>query len=110
VRLAAGYPKRGDVYVVRLDKDRPALILSIDALNKHSQDVCIVPITSISHGEFEMRVPLKRGDGGLHSNCWAKCDQVTTIEQIDLVTCIGTLAATKLRQIEHQVRVALGFA
>ena len=28
------YPKRGEVYVVQLDKPRPALVLSVDALNR----------------------------------------------------------------------------
>lgn len=101
-------PKRGDVYLVDLDKPRPAVILSVDQLNRHALDVCIVPVTSIEHAAFSMRVLLKKGDGGLHSNCWAKCDQVTTIEKTYLQKQIGRLSTQSLQNIETQVKIALG--
>jgi mRNA-degrading endonuclease toxin of MazEF toxin-antitoxin module len=101
-------PKRGDVYLVGLDKPRPAVILSVDELNRHALDVCIVPITSIHHANFSVRVPLRRGEGGLHQDCWAKCDQVTTIEKGLLQRQIGRLSTNAMRNIETQVRIALG--
>lgn len=107
--MAVTYPRRGDVYLASLDKDRPVVILSIDTLNRHAQDVCIVPITSVQHGVFTTRVPLLKGDGGLHHNCWAKCDQVTTLEKTFLhPKPLGTLSSAKFQQIERQVRLALG--
>lgn len=103
------YPKRGEVYLVALDKPRPAVILSVDALNKHALDICLVPVTSVQHGEFSMRVPLKAGDGGLDRNCWAKCDQVTTLEKSLLrYPALGLLSDASLASIEEQVRTALG--
>jgi mRNA-degrading endonuclease toxin of MazEF toxin-antitoxin module len=102
------YPRRGDVYLVGLDKARPAVILSVDELNKHALDVCIVPVTSVEHAAFSMRVPLRKGDGGLRQDCWAKCDQVTTIEKTFLQKPIGRLSAQALQKIELQVKVALG--
>ncbi|MGD0909394.1 MAG: type II toxin-antitoxin system PemK/MazF family toxin [Candidatus Acidiferrales bacterium] len=102
-------PRRGEVYLVDLDKPRPAIILSVDALNRHALDICVVPITTKTHAQFTMRVPLKKGDGGLDRDCWAKCDQVTTLEKADLQTRpLGALSPLKLQQIEDQVRVALG--
>jgi mRNA-degrading endonuclease toxin of MazEF toxin-antitoxin module len=105
---SAGYPKRGDVYLVGLDKPRPAIILSVNELNKHALDVCIVPVTSIEHTAFSMRVPLTKEDGGLHQDCWAKCDQVTTIEKTYLQKQIGSLSTQTLQKIEQQIKVALG--
>ena len=101
-------PKRGDVYLVGLDKPRPAVILSVDELNRHAFDVCVVPITSIQHANFSVRVPLKRGDGGLHQDYWAKCDQVTALEKGFLKKQIGRLSTNAMQKIETQVRVALG--
>jgi mRNA interferase MazF len=102
------YPRRGEVYWLRLDKDRPALILSSDALNRHALDVCVVPITSIDHGRFSLRVGIKAGDAGLNRDSWAKCDQVTTLEKsIVRYPPLGRLATTTLRRIEEGVRVAL---
>ncbi len=62
---AGWFPKRGDVCLVKLDKDRPALVISTDALNRHALDICVVPITSIEHRKFSLRVALRPGEGGL---------------------------------------------
>lgn len=58
----ASYPKRGEIYVANLDKPRPAIILSVDQLNRHSLDVCVIPITTKQHARSVLRVPLKKGE------------------------------------------------
>jgi mRNA-degrading endonuclease toxin of MazEF toxin-antitoxin module len=104
------YPRRGEVYLVELDKPRPAVVLSVDSLNRHSLDVCLVPFTTVQHAEFSMRVPVKRGDGGLDSNCWAKCDQVTTLEKDYLrYPALGMLSDPAFATIQERVKIALGF-
>jgi mRNA-degrading endonuclease toxin of MazEF toxin-antitoxin module len=103
------YPRRGNVYLAALDKDRPVVILSINILNAQALDVCVVPITTVQRKNFSMRVPLAKGDGGLRHESWAKCDQVTTLEKTDLhEKPLGTLSGAKFQQIEQQVRLALG--
>ena len=50
---------------------------------------------------FSMRVPIKKGDAHLDFNCWAKCDQVTTLEKSLLkYPPIGVLSAERLARIE----------
>jgi len=106
-----GYPRRGDVYLVELDKARPAIILSVDELNRHAPDVCVVPITTKKHAAFSMRVPIKKGEGGLDFDCWAKCDQVTTLKKRLLRKLpLGTLAAQTMQKIEGPVKVGLGLS
>jgi mRNA-degrading endonuclease toxin of MazEF toxin-antitoxin module len=105
----ASHPKRGDVYLADLDKPRPAIILSVDQLNRYALDVCIVPITTKHHAKFVLRVPLKKGEAGLDSDCWAKCDQVTTLEKTFLRSRpLGSLPPGRLREVEQQVKFALG--
>lgn len=102
------YPRRGEVYWLRLDKDRPAAVLSSDSLNRHALDVCVVPITSIHHGRFALRVAISSGDAGLTRDSWAKCDQVTTVNKQDVVyPPLGRLSITTMRRIEDGVRLAL---
>ena len=102
------FPRRGEVYPVQLDKDRPALVISSDVLNRHALDVCIVPITSVEHRRFALRVSLPTGEGGLHRPSWAKCDQVTTIEQRELRhPSLGRLTSATLAKIEAAIRIAL---
>jgi mRNA-degrading endonuclease toxin of MazEF toxin-antitoxin module len=109
IQTPGWYPKRGEVYLVRLDKDRPAVVLSVDALNRHSLDVCVVGITTKEHGRFSMRVPIKAGDGGLDFDCWAKCDQVTAVEK-DLLKFppLGMLSVKTFTRIQEQVKLSLG--
>ncbi|SPF41964.1 hypothetical protein SBA1_410010 [Candidatus Sulfotelmatobacter kueseliae] len=96
------------MYWLRLDKDRPALIISSDVLNRHALDVCVVPITSVHHGRFALRVAIQAGDGGLARNSWAKCDQVATLDkQLVVYPPLGRLSSETLRRIEDGIRLAL---
>jgi mRNA interferase MazF len=108
-KIPAGwFPRRGEVYLLRLDKDRPAVIVSNDVLNHHALDVCVVPITSVHHGRFALRVALRAGEGGLNRDSWAKCDQVTTLDKQSIVfPALGRLSTATLRNIEEGVRIAL---
>ncbi len=95
--------------MLQLDKPRPALVLSVDPLNRHASDVCVVGMTAKAHRKFSMRVLIKASEGGLNFDCWAKCDQVTTVEKSLLqYPALGTVAAQTFSRIEQQVRIALG--
>ena len=102
------FPRRGEVYLVRLDKDRPALVISADALNRHALDVCLVPLTTVERPSFSLRVLVRSGEGGLSRDSWAKCDQVTTLEKkLLLYPPLGRLTDETLRSIEHAIKLAL---
>jgi mRNA-degrading endonuclease toxin of MazEF toxin-antitoxin module len=103
------FPRRGEVYLLQLDKPRPAVVLSLNELNRQAFDVCVVGITTRRHVKFRMRVPLDAGEGGLNFQCWAKCDQVTTLAKNLLrYPALGTLSFQSMAKIEEQVKVALG--
>lgn len=105
---AAWFPRRGEVYLVRLDKNRPALVISSDALNRHTLDVCLVPIATVRRPKFSLRVELKASEGGLSRTSWAKCDQVTTLEKSVLVyPALGRLTDETLKIIEQAIKLAL---
>ena len=102
------FPRRGEVYFVRLDKNRPALVISADALNRSALDVCIVPITTVERPKFSLRVHVKPGEGGLSRDSWVKCDQVTTLEKNLLIyPPAGRLAGETLKNIEQSIKLAL---
>src|ERR1700685_3053776 len=103
------YPQRGDVHLVELDKPRPAVILSVDQLNRYALDVCVVPITTKERIRFSLRVFIAAGDGGLAYDSWAKCDQVMTLEKsLVRYPAMGALSRATLLKIEEQVRISLG--
>jgi mRNA interferase MazF len=102
------FPKRGEVYLVRLDKERPVLIISSDALNRYALDVCVVLMTTVERPEFPLRVRVGRSEGGLSRDSWAKCDQVTTLEKkLLLYPSLGKLPDPTLRTVEHGIKLAL---
>ena len=102
------YPRRGEVCLFELDKQRPALVLSSDALNAHSLDICVLPISSVEHIAFSLRVKLKPGDGGLTRESWVKCDQPTTVEkQSALYPPLGRVRSESMKTVEAAVKLAL---
>jgi mRNA interferase MazF len=102
------YPRRGEVYYVRLDKSRPALVISSNAINRHALDVCVVPITTVKHPRFSFRVLLGPPQGGVKRESWAKCDQVTTLEKTCFVyPPLGRISDFTLHEIENAIKMAL---
>ena len=102
------FPKRGEICLFDLDKKRPALVISSDALNRHSLDVCVVPVSTAEHKAFYLRPNLQAGEGGLDRNSWVKCDQVTTIEKARAVyPPLGSVSAATLEKIEQAIKLAL---
>lgn len=105
---AEWYPRRGQVCLFALDKERPAIVISNDALNRYSRDVCVIPISKAQHRQFSLRPKLPAGTAGLAFESWAKCDQVTTVERSSAVfPPLGVLDSEFLTRIETAVRVAL---
>ncbi|SPF56066.1 hypothetical protein SBA4_770030 [Candidatus Sulfopaludibacter sp. SbA4] len=85
-----------------------ALVISSDALNRHSLDVCVVPISTAEHKAFRLRPNLLVGEGGLDRDSWVKCDQVTTIEKSKAVyPPLGALSHAALEKIEQAIKLAL---
>ncbi len=102
------FPRRGEICLFALDKERPALVISSDALNHYSLDVCVVPISKAEHKAFSLRPILKAGEGGLDRDSWVKCDQVTTIEKSRAVyPPLGILDRSSLANVEDAIKRAL---
>ena len=93
---------------MRLDKDRPALVISADALNRYALDVCVVPMTTVEGAKFSLRVQIKPGEAGLSRASWAKCDQVATLEKnLLLYPPLGRLTGATLKTIEQGIKLTL---
>jgi|SRR5271166_1068092 len=105
---AQWHPRRGEVCLIDLDKERPALVISSDSLNAHSLDICVLPISTAEHKQFSLRPKLNAGEGGLKRDSWAKCDQPTTVEKhLVIYPPIGALPSSSMERIEAAVKLAL---
>jgi mRNA interferase MazF len=89
--------KRYDVHWVKLDpgrgselrKTRPAVIVSLDVLNRALETVVVCPLTSRLHPEWRTRLPVKVAGQGLE----IAADQIRAISKSRLGKKLGSLAA-----------------
>ena len=106
--------KRGEVWWVNFDpagggeirKQRPSVIVSNDAANKHLNRVQVVPLTS-QLGQIypsEARITLNGKPGK------AMADQLTTVSKERLLNRVGTLTPNEMRLIETAIKVQLNLS
>ncbi len=104
--------KRGEVWWVKfntpsvggeIEKQRPAVIVSNDAANKHLNRVQVVPLTSSIDKLFpsEAYVTLN----GKQSKAIA--DQLTTVSKLRLSNMEGKLLVADLQKVEQAIRTQL---
>ncbi len=104
--------KRGEVWWVafgpavggEIQKQRPAVVVSNDASNKHLNRLQVVPLTSAVDRLYPSEaVVLVRG-----KKQKAVADQLTTVSKTRLVNRVGRLSPRDLQGLEQAIRVQLG--
>ncbi|MGL5864518.1 MAG: type II toxin-antitoxin system PemK/MazF family toxin [Dermatophilaceae bacterium] len=90
------------IHIVRLDKSRPALVLTRDAARPLLTKVTVAPVTSTVKGVVS-EVPLGRRNG-LDHDCVASLDNVVTIPVDRLGPAVGMLLD------DQEADLALAFA
>lgn len=104
--------RRGDVYYINnnrgqrgneIRKDRPAVVVSADFLNKHSGDVVVVFLTSQPKKDMSTHVTI-RTTGRVSE---ALCEQPTTVSIERLNNRIGSVTDREMQQIDIALQIAL---
>lgn len=106
--------KRGEVWLVNLDptrgseikKTRPAVIITVDALNRARRTVVVVPLSSSA----QPRPPIVVAVPSAGPGSAAVCDQVRAVDKTRLVERIGKLSNVDLLSLSSGVRQVLGLA
>lgn len=102
--------RRGDIWTVTLPafpKPRPALVVSIDAINDLRPDIVVVPITTRA-GPLRISVPDDPAVTGLRVPSYAKCETVGPLHKSYLKARIGRLPTTAWPAIEAGLCRVLG--
>jgi mRNA interferase MazF len=100
---------RGSIHWVRLDKRRPAVIISPDRRNELAGDLIILPCSTVLRPMI-WHVLLQPPEGGLSRRTMVKCELVTTVpkEFVDPKPLGPALSSRRLREIERALLLALG--
>jgi mRNA interferase MazF len=104
--------RRGEVWWVtfgaaqggEIRKERPAVIVSNNASNRHLNRLQVVPLSSNVERVYPSEALVTVGG----KPAKAMADQLTTVGKSRLVNAIGSLCQADLRQVERVVRVQLG--
>ena len=92
------------IYLARLDKTRPVLVLTRELIRPHLTNVTVAPITSTIRG-LSTEVPVDRRNGLDHDSV-VSCDNVQTIPAADLRRQIGQLLPDQEAELSVAIRVA----
>lgn len=96
------FPKRFEVWVVRLDptegvemrKIRPCVIVSPDEMNELSSTIIIAPLTStVKRYPTRVTVQFKERDGEV------ALDHLRSVDKSRLANCLGALNEAESRQV-----------
>lgn len=82
-------PQRGEVWLVNIPNQpndphqpRTAIIISTNARNRNLSDVIVVPTSSsIINTHPKIHTYLPKGEGGLALDCYARSEQITTVDK-----------------------------
>jgi mRNA interferase MazF len=108
-------PSRGDVVMVNLDPtigheqggQRPALVVSADAMNRSPAGLVIVaPITGSDRG-IPAHIKVSSPEGGLTKPSVIMADQIRTISRRRLARRLGVVSSTTMRQVEDCLKLVL---
>jgi mRNA interferase MazF len=99
---------RGQIWLLhrpRPDKRRPVLVLTRPSLIRVLHTVTVVAVTTTLRGS-PTEVPLGPEEGLKTVSCANLCN-VFTVPQSDLQTFVGTLSASKMREICLALAIAV---
>ena len=100
-------PRRGEIWWVRLDKRRPAVVVQTDKVREpRVRSFLVVPLTSRLHLEgLPGNVRLKRKATGLPKASVANVYDVQKVLRLDFVQCLGALPPEDLFALNDGMRL-----
>jgi mRNA interferase MazF len=105
-------PRRGEIWWVRVDKQRPAVVVQTDQVRESRvQSFLVVPLTSRLHLEgLPGNLRLDRKDTLLPKPSVANVYDIQKVIRSDFVERLGMLPTARLAALSHGLRLVLDLA
>ena len=109
-------PRRGEVYLVRLDpttgheikKTRPAVVVQNDFSNRTSPTTVVAPVTSRSRVQiYPTEVLVHAPEGGLTVDSLILFRQLRAVDRTRLVRRMGTLRPATMAALDRALMITL---
>jgi len=102
-------PRRGEIWWVRVDKRRPAVVVQTDAVREpRVRSFLVVPLTSRLHlAELPGNVRLERTATGLAKTSIANVYDIQKVLSSDLLECSALLPPDRMASIDEGLRLVL---
>ncbi len=102
------HPRRGEIWWVRVDKLRPAVVVQTDRLDSRVRSFLVVPVTSRVNLEgLPGNVRLDRRVSGLSKTSVANVYDIQKVFRSDFVDSAGRLPPESLKRIDDGLRLVL---
>ncbi len=107
---------RGEVWLVDFGQpvgheqgyQRPALVMSVDRLNRSRAEVAVVlPVTTTRRG-LPSHIEIEPGESGLQHTSYAKAEDVKSVSTQRFVRRLGVAPADRINRAERALRLILG--
>lgn len=102
--------RRGQIWTIEpagFPKPRPALVVSIDAINDLCPDVLLIPITT-KPGPLRVQLAAPPETTGLEHDSYAKCESVGPVHKSRLKRRIGEVPKPAMQAVDDGIRKVLG--
>jgi len=94
----------------RNQEKRPVLIVSNDWINKFSQLVVVIPVTTSTQKVSPSHILIPQGQGGLHDLSKALTEQIRAIDKSRLLQKLGRLDKIYMTKLHDAIRNTLNMA
>jgi mRNA interferase MazF len=110
-------PKRGDIVRVRLDPvegseqagQRPALVISPDAINEHGPIILIASLTSQKTAKvYPFEAVIEPPEGGLTRRSKVMLMHLRSVDKRRLTGSYGSVSEETMKRVETALKVATG--
>lgn len=107
---------RGEVWLTNfnppfgteLHKNRPALIISSNEVNKHHPRVIVILISTKNYSGLSV-VTIASKESGLDKESVVLPAEIRAVDKTRLIKKLGKISKSKIREVEGVIKLVLGF-